>query len=179
MLSPNQIELLASVAGAPGPVSLATIAQWHIGQPHQFGDDAARNAMKRMEARGLVVGSGTGRQRAYEVTDAGHTELRAAGGAPSQDSGPISATRNYIVLEAVALEDLDAYIEAMAPGLDVETVHVHVATVDARNTSHALRAAATAYPGPEGTPELIPVAERYWQPYPVKIGSRRTVSLGA
>lgn len=178
-LSPNQTILLRRIIDAGRPVPISEVAEWHVGLPQPFGENAARNALKRLEDRELVTGTGTGRSRAFSVTRIGEGELNEAaappGGGESQDSGPVSASRNYFVLEELDLTECT--VSELEDLLDnVDTVYLHRATVDARNTEHALRQAADVLP--DGDVTLIPVAERMWQPEPVRIRNKRQVSIG-
>lgn len=190
MLSSNQAELLRRIIDAGRPVPISEVAEWKLGGAnHEFGENAARNALKRMEDRELVTGSGAGRARSYAATRIGTSALAEhAGAAPppaqGQDSGSETATRNYIVLEQIPLGDFDAWLEAQqergVASLEPQEVFVKVATVDARNTEHAIRQAATiAYDDMEADPVLIPVADRMWQPVEVRIRNKRSISIGA
>lgn len=187
MLSSNQAALLRRLADSSEPVMLSVIAGWSLNGHGEYGENAARNALKRMQDRGLVAGSGAGRTRSYVATPVGRSALAEHAGAPpaddpppTPDSGPASATRNYIVLERVALEDFEAWLEVQQEhGVQVEEVLVQVAFVDARNTEHALRLAANDYPDIDADPLLIPVAERMWQPETVQIRNKRSITIGA
>jgi hypothetical protein len=186
VLSENQTTILRRIVDAGRPVSVGEIADWEVSGPFPFGENAARNATKRMEDRALVVGSGAGRNRTY-VPTRNATEELGAGGAPGvedQDSSPDSSSRNYVVLERVALEDLEAWLEAQqergVASLEPQEVYIAVAKVDARNTEHALRCTAReAYEEVDADPVLVPVAERMWQPATVQIRNRQTVSISA
>lgn len=128
----------------------------------EFGDDAARSAMKRLEERQLVVRDEHGR---WVLTSAGSDALPAR----EDESG----IRKYVVLEELRVSELHH--------LDPDAfVYVQVHLPDARNVEHALRQTAKSgkYDKGDEEPTLVAVATRQWKPTPVRIHTRQTVSVG-
>lgn len=193
MLTANQLIMLGAVVSAPQPRSTEWLAAVSNESGHPFGDDAARNCMSRLEARGFVVGSGRGRAKTWSPTPQGaaaHQELVPTPEPPTPDSDPEKGPRTYVVLEECSLADAvrealpddythlpDDLYEALAHKVVYDLVH----SPEARNTEHALRQTAKAvYDGSEDAdPTLIAVAGKMWKPTPVRVNNRQTVSIGA
>lgn len=201
MLSPNQALLMAAVQNAPEPISLERLSEMSREDGYPFGENSARNVMKRIEQRGWVVSTGKGKARSFSPTPEGIAALaeppEAAAPAPVEirpvtpDESPDNGSRRYVVLEQVTLVDLvggllDEADTAFAPDVSdalEKALHDHViyevvAEPSARNTEHALRQAAkTAFEG-GGEPTLVPIAAKMFQPTVVKVNVSSTVSIG-
>lgn len=201
MLTENQILLLRRTCEAAEPESTGVLANVANATGHPFGENAARNAMSRLEARGFVVGSGAGRAKTWVPTAAGHAALSEAGIEPapatSNGDGPTpdpdesregGSMRTYVVLEECTLAD--AVREALPDDythlpddfyekLGSKVIYDKVATPAARNTEHAYRQTAkTVYPDVDADPVLVAVADKMFQPTPVRVQNRQTVSIG-
>lgn len=190
-MTPNQIILLRAACGTVPPTTadLALLLNEH---GDSFGENAARNAMSRMEARGLVQGVGRGKMRAWMPT----TEGRALFAQLEPEAPAESTLRGYVVLEECSLANVirDRLPDQWAPTLafgasgalqdlldtvDTMLVYARVADVTARNTEHAYRQAAKSiYADGDNSPTLIAVAEKQWRPTEVRIQTRQTVSVG-
>lgn len=164
MLSDKQQTLLAELRANPGSTTGHLEGELGAG---------ARQAMTRLESRGFVRGDGVGATRKWWVT----------GDAPSPH------VRGYVVLqEGTLLEALLGHLEGhyeinlpdeVAEALRGVEVYVKIGNPSSRNTEHAFRAAAReAYPTGDPHPTLVAVAERHFQPTPVKVNNRQTVSVG-
>lgn len=120
-LTDNQIILLRHVASAQMQPTTEALAQLPNSAGDPFGENAARNAMNRLEQRSLVVGSGKGKKKTWAFTRLGQQELEdlpavasteppaaAAPAAPNgtSDESPKSSTRPYTILEQVDLFEL-------------------------------------------------------------------------
>lgn len=193
-LSSNQLLLLGAVVNASVPATTESLAELKNEHGHEYGENAARNCMSRLEARGFVVGSGRGRRKVWSATPQGAAAYRELATAPEheeeskvetpvEDKGP----RTYVVLEACSLAD--ALAAALPEGYAVpddlyevvegQKVYDLVQTVTARNTEHALRQTAkAAYSDSTDAPMLVAVATKMWKPTPVRLNNRPTVSIG-
>jgi hypothetical protein len=168
-LTENQTILLREVC--QGPCTTAELALLAKHNSHaNFGVDAARSAMVRLESRGLVSGSeAAGTARVWTATDAGR---EAIGLKPLPKSEP----RGYVMLEEVSLADA---VRAAGEDLDGLVVYKKVGRVVGHNTDHAIRQTTKqAYGNNEGSATLVAVAERQWRPTEVHFRSRQTVSIG-
>ncbi len=163
-LTPNQTTLLTAVVTSPATTE--DLAAMHNQHGHPFGENAARAAMTRMEKRGFVVGEGQGLSRLWTA----EAPAREALGLPSLDSTRDSGLRGYVVLEQVAIADLE---------MDEGFVYVKVAEVTGRNTEHAYRQAAKdVYADSDGSPTLVAIAEKQFRPITVRVQTRQTVTMG-
>lgn len=199
MLTTNQIILLTEVCQSQVPPSTGKLAEFSNNAGSPFGENAARNAMSRLESRGYVVGSGAGRAKTWAATPAGMSALTEVGVVPDRldpppadpetpDSDPGKGPRTYVVLEELALADAvrealpddyalpDTFYEALNGKVIYDKVH----SPEARNTEHALRQTAKAVYQGEVTspPTLVAVADKMFKPTPVRVNNRQTVSIG-
>lgn len=150
--------------------------------------DAARKVMNRLESRSLVKGDGTGARRVWGATAPG----RALAGEEETET-PV---RPYRVFEETGLDRVvGAVIEdsgvqvneaqrgwlnelmgvlAKVPG--VRLVH----ECEARNTEHACRQAGKAYDDELAVEvvQMVAVPANNWKSKPVRIKTRREVSVG-
>lgn len=192
MLTANQLILLGHVVRATEPPSTNVLSAVSKGDGSPFGENAARNGMKRMEDRGFVVGSGAGKSKTWTPTPAGrsaYTELLPAEEPPEpqeEDSSP-KGPRSYVVLEECSLADAvrealpddyplpDSFYEA----LNGKKVYDRVHEPDARNTEHALRQTAkSVYRDATEDPTLVAVAGKMFRPTPVRLNRGLTVGIG-
>lgn len=171
-MTPNQTILLRAVLTSPATTE--DLAAMPKDNGDEFGENAARSAMKRLEHAGLVAGEGQGRSRLWRAIEA---PAREALGLPSLDSTRDNGYRGYVVLEEVKLSDLIADGKPVDPD---GVVYVKVAEVNGRNTEHAYRQAAKEAfaDNDNAAPILVAVADKQWRPIPVRVQTRQTVSLG-
>jgi hypothetical protein len=194
MLTANQLILLGVVVSAqlpPSTVELAAVGNEH---GHEFGEDAARNCMSRLEVRGFVVGAGRGRAKTWAPTPAGsaaYQELLPAEAPASspdeadQDSSQEKGPRTYVVLEECSLADAvrealpDDYAvpDTLYEALNGKAIYDIVLSPEARNTEHALRQTAKALYDADEHPTLVAVAGKMWRPVKPKVNNRQTVSF--
>lgn len=192
MLTDNQTTLILAVCERSRTTGeLAGLLNEH---GDEFGVDAARSSMSRMEKRGLVTGDGTGLSRVWTPTVLAY---EAAGVEPPRASNPDDGLRGYVVLEerpltaivAATLEglglDVTATLEDFFAALAVESpedarpFYDRVTNVTARNTEHAFRhATKEVYSDGEGAATLVAVAAKQWKPTVVRFQTRQTVSVG-
>lgn len=196
MLTANQLILLGKICKAPEPISTAALAEIERDSGDPFGDDAARNALTRIETRGFIVGSGKGRTKTWAPTRPGieaYDELApAAATAPDDppatpDSSP-KGPRTYVVLEECSLadavraalpEDFTHIPDDFYEALKGKVIYDRVFEPQARNTEHALRQTAKAVYNPEQEPPvLVAVVGRTFRPEPVTLNQRLTVGIG-
>lgn len=189
-MTPNQMILLRAVCAATSPLTTAELSLLATEHGPAFGENAARNAMSRMEARGLVAGSGKGRAKTWTPTPSAH-ELVGEIVPDDQDGSLESHLRTYIVLEQLSLAAVVAdllpegfvlsehgAVDIMAI-LDGRDVYERIVEVTARNTEHAYRQAAKqVYGDGDAAPTLVAIAEKQWKPTEVRVNTRQTVSIG-
>lgn len=146
-------------------------------------------------SNGATAGSQSGGKQ--QVLDEGSGELRdetdeeqaKREGTGVEPEG--SPTRTYIVLEEITLAAhvqqvlgeavAEALLEPLLDALEgVDPIYVKVATPIARNTEHAHRQTAKdVYKDVEVEEvELVAVAAKNFQPTPVNVNNRQTVSIG-
>lgn len=176
--------------------------KWTITQPgnsawEQEGGVIAQRALAaRRQAAASAPANGNGGVQRKLDTAGGQTverdetdeERRAREEAEAKAE---TAVRTYVVLEelslAAAIEQnvaagqFDAgYLDPILDALQEVGVYIKVATPVSRNTEHAYRQAAKdVYAGGDvDEPVLVAVAAKMFQPTPVKITNRQTVSIG-
>lgn len=189
MLTDNQTTLLTAVCERSRTTGeLAGLLNEH---GDEFGVDAARSSMSRMEKRGLVTGDGQGLSRTWAPTVLAY---EAAGVDPPRASNPEDGLRGYVVLEERTLAAIlvatvtemglssEASIDDLFGALSDESGRLFydkVTSVTARNTEHAYRhATKEAYSDSEGAATLVAVAAKQWKPTLVRFQTRQTVSVG-
>lgn len=192
MLTTNQLILLGAACAAAVPPSTGALAAVSKSDGSPFGENAARNGMKRLEDRGFVVGSGSGTSKTWAPTPAGRSALQelvpAADPPPVEDLDSSSVVgRAYVVLEEVTLEDAlrealpedYAVPDTLFEALNGKVVYDRVFSPEARNVEAALRQTAKAvYADSEAPPTLVAVAGKMWKPQPVRLNNRLTVGIG-
>lgn len=194
-LSDNQERLMVALRRAPGG-ELTTREAGNVRdkQRKPIGADNARKALGRLEDRDLVAGAGAGMDRRWQLQSGGVTlinDLR-----PPADNEGDSPQRPYYVLEEVSLHALlrgrmqlalgnaernaedGIDVEDFLAGIEFDTVYVKVATVDARNGTHAYRQVGKAHYRGKPTPTLVAVADRMFKPRPVHVSDDPSVSVG-
>lgn len=194
MLTANQLTMLGVVVNAQQPQSTESLAAVGNEHGHPFGEDAARNCMSRLEARGFVVGSGRGRAKTWAPTPTGSAAYQELTPAPApasspddadQDSSQEKGPRSYVVLEECSLADAvrealpDDYAvpDTLFEALNGKVVYDIVLSPEARNTEHALRQTAKAIYSADEHPTLVAVAGKMWRPVKPKVNNRQTVSF--
>lgn len=180
-LTDNQAILLKAIVTAYGPTTL-DLSGVLKANGDVFGPDAARNALKRMEDRNLILGTGGGTARSWAATSAGRElALELGFGSGDEDESPV---RRYVVLEELQVSQLVARLGVeltpeQVDALKERQVYVQVALPEARNTEHAYRQTAkSVFADADSEPTLVAVATKMWRPTPVRIQTRQTVSVG-
>lgn len=180
-LTDNQAILLKAIVTEYGPTTLDLSARLKA-NGDSFGPDAARNALKRMEDRNLILGTGGGTGRSWAATSAGRElALELGFGSGDEDESPV---RRYVVLEELQVSQLVARLGVeltpeQVDALKERQVYVQVALPEARNTEHAYRQTAkSVFADADSEPTLVAVATKMWRPTPVRIQTRQTVSVG-
>lgn len=191
-LSDNQERLMVALRRAPGG-ELTTREAGNVRdkQRKPIGADNARKALGRLEDRDLVAGEGAGMDRSWQLQSRGLAlinELR-----PPADNEGESPQRPYYVLEELSLgallsarlqlrlddaADAALGIDGLLDAIGDDTVYIKVATVDARNGTHAYRQVGKAHYRGKPTPTLVAVADRMFKPRPVHVSDDPSVSVG-
>lgn len=201
-LTENQLILLNAVVAAGQPMTLEALAAVRKSTGDEFGENAARNAMKRMEERGLVVGSGPGRKRKIALTAYGEQERKDASPVPdpqdppapaengSSDSSSRPGWRTYTMLEELDVYELVRQyvpdealpvLEKLKPELQGKTAYEVITRAVAPNADNALRATgkeifAQLGGKPDEDPRVIAVPR--FRVEPLEIGDDGRVRLG-
>lgn len=174
-LSDNQVRLMLALRRSPtGEATTRELGLVKDATRTALGVDRARKTMGRLEDRKLTGGAGSGSTRKWWLTGEGKDALNAvrpereANGAPKR---PYHIFRYLTGTSEIKLADL---LESLGP--DAEVL-VKVGTLEAHNTANAYRAAGRdreMFPEP-GTPKLVAVADRMFQPQdvPIEEGERR------
>lgn len=167
-ISDNQKRLILALVG-PSKTTL------QLGDVRDAGGarltpDVARKTLGRLEARGLVKGEGTGRDRVWELTAAGETVAQEA-------SVTKDWTRPYVVLEKTTLEQL---LERLDGDDLAAPIYLEVDTVAARNVEHAFKLASNhpSFDGEDVDTTMVAVSTRNFQPEEIHISNRRDVTVG-
>lgn len=177
-LTPNQTILLLHVGNAPSHPRTEQLAHVRNENGDEFGENAARNAMSRLEKRDLVVGSGVGRKRSWAITAVGAMEAEdlapppvspngaGASAIPDDETSDSSPKRPYTVLEELDLYELvvghmptallDAeWLSALKEHLGGKTAYEVFRVLEATNADNALRTAGKVV-YEEGMPDEMP-----------------------
>lgn len=198
MLTANQIILLGKVVTASEPPSTAALSAVSKDDGAPFGENAARNGMKRLEDRGLVAGSGAGKSKTWAPTPQGRAAFEESAGAPAPeldetsddptpDSSPKGTPRSYVMLEECSLADAVrealpddvAVPDSVYAALNGKLVYDLVYEVAARNAEHALRQTGKrVYADAQEDPQLVAVARKMFRPTRVRLNRDLTVGIG-
>lgn len=198
MLTANQIILLGKVVTASEPPSTEALSAVGKDDGSPFGENAARNGMKRLEDRGLVAGSGAGKAKTWTPTPQGRSAFSEFGGTPApevdeppddstSDSSPKGPPRSYVMLEECSLADAVrealpddiAAPDSLFEALNGKVVYDLVYEVTARNAEHALRQTGKrVYAEATEDPQLVAVARKMFRPTRVRLNRDLTVGIG-
>lgn len=176
-LTPKQQHILAALRDEPNHALTVTLLAARLGSSKP---DSMRRMLERLAERRLVRKQGRGSDREFVLTSRGGSVI----GDLVPEPIPDSRERMYYVLRATtALElvrDFELELtEEQATHLDHLEAFVPVLDVKARNAEDALRQVATQVGDRlEGTPMMVAVSDRYWQPVPVSIENRPFVTVG-